>query len=232
MGKNTFQPSNRQGEPSIDRHQSFNIDRHQKYNTIDIRPIPKTAVSEKDKFDNQYLTPDEFGIFRDPNAYTRAIDGRTLHVSREDIADILQRANGADNLFIHQRNIPEHQQKATKEFLDTAGGIDKSFKQRTRYPTKPSIDVNVPTSVDRRPEFIRRAFDLLGIRRFYWEEKNEYGIYRDDQGYARDLDGYAIRVHNRYIRRLLERASRDEPSYICLPERPSSFTQTKLVPEI
>ncbi|KAF2588630.1 hypothetical protein F2Q70_00038885 [Brassica cretica] len=34
------------------------------------------------------------------------------------------------------------------------------------------------------------------------------------------------------IRRLLERASRDEPSYICLPERASPFTQTKLVPEI
>ncbi|KAF2530460.1 hypothetical protein F2Q70_00029410 [Brassica cretica] len=35
-----------------------------------------------------------------------------------------------------------------------------------------------------------------------------------------------------YIGRLLERASRDEPSYICLPEHASSFTQTKLVPEI
>ncbi|KAF3565459.1 hypothetical protein DY000_02015983 [Brassica cretica] len=32
--------------------------------------------------------------------------------------------------------------------------------------------------------------------------------------------------------KLLERASRDEPSYICLPEHASSFTQTKLVPEI
>ncbi|KAF2533620.1 hypothetical protein F2Q70_00029743 [Brassica cretica] len=113
-----------------------------------------------------------------------------------------------------------------------AGGIDKSLKQKTRHPTQPSIDVDVPTSVDKRPEFGRRAFDLLGTRRFYWEEKDEYGIYRDDQGYARDLDGHTIRVHNRYIRRLLERASRDEPSYICLPEHASSFIHTKLVPEI
>ncbi|KAF2534548.1 hypothetical protein F2Q70_00029131 [Brassica cretica] len=127
-----------------------------------------------------------------------------MQVSREDIADILQTANGEDNLFIHQRNIPEHQQKATKEFYDTAGGIDKSFKQRTRHPTQPSIDV----------------------------DKDEYGIDKDDQGYARDLDGHTIRVHNRDVRRLLERASRDEPSYICLPEHASSFTQTKLVPEI
>ena len=119
--------------------------------SIDNRPIPKTTVSEKDKFDNQYLTLDEFGIFRDPDGYAKAIDGRTLHVSREDIADILQTANGAYNLFMHQRNISEHQQKTTKEFYDTAGGIDKSFKQRTRHPTQLSIDVDVPTSVDRRP---------------------------------------------------------------------------------
>ncbi|KAF3588291.1 hypothetical protein F2Q69_00030413 [Brassica cretica] len=200
--------------------------------SIDIRPKPKTTISEKDKSDNQYLTPDEFGIFRNPDGYARAIDGRTLHVSREDIADILQTTNGADNLFIHQRNIPEHKQKATKEFYNTAGGTKKSFKQRTRHPTQPSIDVDAPTSVDRMPEFGRRAFDLLGTRRFYWEEKDEYGIYRDDQGYARDQDGHTIHVHNRDIRRLLGRASRDEPSYICLPEHASSFTQTKLVPEI
>ncbi|KAF3589052.1 hypothetical protein F2Q69_00028791 [Brassica cretica] len=115
----------------------------------------------------------------DNHGFTRAIDGCTLHVSREDIADILQTTNGADNLFIHQCNIPEHQQK---ESYDTTSGIKKSFKQGTRYPTQPSIDVDVPTSVDRRPEFGRRAFDLLGSRRFYWEEKDEYGIYRDDQG--------------------------------------------------
>ncbi|KAF2539362.1 hypothetical protein F2Q68_00021110 [Brassica cretica] len=34
------------------------------------------------------------------------------------------------------------------------------------------------------------------------------------------------------IRRVLERASRDEPSYICLPEHANLFTKTKLVPEI
>ncbi|KAF3599270.1 hypothetical protein F2Q69_00037155 [Brassica cretica] len=168
----------------------------------------------------------------DPDGYTRAIDGRTLHVSREDITDILQTTNGADNLFRHQRNIPEHQQKVTKEFYDTADGIDKSFKQRSHHPTRPSIDVDVPTSVDRQTEYGRRAFDVYGTQKFYWEEKDEYGVYIDDQGYARDLEGCTIRVHNRDIRRLLERVSRDEPSYICLLEHATSFTQTKLVPEI
>ena len=83
--------------PSIDINPSTSIDIN-RTTSIDSRPKPKTTVSEKDKFDNEYLTPDEFGIFRDPNGYAKAIDGRTLHVSREDIADILQTANGAGNL--------------------------------------------------------------------------------------------------------------------------------------
>ncbi|KAF3486484.1 hypothetical protein F2Q69_00052469 [Brassica cretica] len=95
-----------------------------------------------------------------------------------------------------------------------------------------SIDINHTTSIDRRPEFGRRAFDFFGTRKFYWEEKDEYGVYRGDQVYARDVEGNTIRVHNKDIRRLLERASRDDPNYICLPEHASSFTQTKLVPEI
>ncbi|KAF2593262.1 hypothetical protein F2Q70_00043557 [Brassica cretica] len=197
--------------------------------SIDNRPIPKTTVSEQDKLNNQYITPDEFGIFRDHGGYAKAIDGRTLHVSREDIADILQTANGADNLFMHQRSNPE--QKTTKEFYDTAGDIENSFKQLSRHTTHPSINIDVPT-VARQLEFGRRAYDLYGNRKFYWEEKDEYGVYRDDREFARDLDGHIIPVHNKDIRRLLERASRDEPAYICLPEHANSFTQTKLVPEI
>ncbi|KAF2609679.1 hypothetical protein F2Q70_00011766 [Brassica cretica] len=66
----------------------------------------------------------------------------------------------------------------------------------------------------------------------HWEEKDEYGVYKVYQGYARDVDGPIIKVSKDDIRKLMERASRDEHSYICLPEHASSFTQTKLVPEI
>ncbi|KAF2617659.1 hypothetical protein F2Q68_00039314 [Brassica cretica] len=112
---------------------------------------------------------------KDPDGYARAIDGHALQVSREDIADILQMANGADNLFMQQRTVPAHQ-------------------------------------------------------KFYWEENDEYGVYRDDQGCARDVDGNIINVSKDDIKKLMERASRDEHSYICLPEHASSFTHTKLVP--
>ncbi|KAF3546350.1 hypothetical protein DY000_02006496 [Brassica cretica] len=198
-------PIDARNQQSIDIGHQQSIDNNVA-TSIDNRPIPKTIVSEKDKLDNQYITPDEFGIFRDLDGYAKATDGRTLHVSREDIADILQTANGADNLFMHQRSNPE--QKATKECYDTTGGIDNGFIQQSRHTTH------------------HRS------TKFYWEEKDEYGVYRDDRRYARDLDGRTIPVHTKDIRRLLESASRDEPAYICLPEHASSFTQTKLVPEI
>ncbi|KAF3541478.1 hypothetical protein F2Q69_00022399 [Brassica cretica] len=169
--------------------------------SIDIRSKPITTVSERDKFNNEYLTPEEFGIFRDPDSHAKAIDGHILNVSQNDIADILQTANGAENLFVHQCNTPEYQQKGTKEFYATAGGIEKSFKLRSRNPTRPSIDVDVPTSADTQPEFCRRAFDSHGTRKIYWEEKDQYGVYRDEHGYARDLDGNTIHLHNMDIRR-------------------------------
>ncbi|KAF2594419.1 hypothetical protein F2Q70_00043363 [Brassica cretica] len=194
----TSHPIGRAIRPSIETLHQQSIDNNNS-TSIDNRPIPNTTVSEKDKFDNQFLTPDEFG-------------------------------NGADNMFMHHRNNPG--QKATKKFYDTAGGIDNSFIQKSRHPTQTSIDIAAPTSVARQPGFGRRAYDLYGNRKFYWEEKDEYGVYRDDRRYARDLDGNTIRLHNIDIRRLLERASRDEPNYICLPEHVNLFTQTKLVPEI
>ncbi|KAF2574513.1 hypothetical protein F2Q70_00004204 [Brassica cretica] len=110
--------------------------------------------------------------------------------------------------------------------------IISSCNNTLRHPTRPSIDIDVPSSIDTRPEFGRRSYDRDGTRRSHWAEKDEYGVYRDDQGHARDVDGHIIRVSKDDIRSLLERASRDEHNYICLPEHASSFTQTKLVPEI
>ena len=103
--------------------------------SIDIRQKPPSTVSEKAKYENKYLTQDEFGIFRDQDGYARAMDGHALQISREDIADILQMANGADNLFIQQRNSPRHQQRVRNEFCDTAGGVDDRFKPKYRQHT-------------------------------------------------------------------------------------------------
>ena len=222
-GTSFDRPFNRDTRPSIDITTST---------TIDIHSQPPSAEREKAKLNNNYLTPDEFGIFRDPDVYARAMDGHALQVSREDITEILQMANGAENLFIQQPNSPTHQQRVTNEFYDTAGGVDNRFKPKYRHHTRPSINVDVPTSINRRPEFGKRAYDRNGTRRFHWEEKDEYGVYRDDYGHARDVDGHIIRVSKDDIRSLMEKASMEEHSYLCLPEHVRSFTQTKIVPEM
>ncbi|KAF2619171.1 hypothetical protein F2Q68_00039049 [Brassica cretica] len=224
-------PCSRVNRPSIDaQHPS----------SVDIHPKPPSTVSAKTQYDNQYLTHNEFGIFRNPDGHATAIDGHALQVSNEDIADILHIANGADNIFLQQRNSPAHQQWDTNEFYDTAGGVGDRFKQKSRQHTRSSIDVEVSSSIDvevsssidRRSEFGKRAYHHDGTRRFHWEKKDEYGVYRDDHGHARDVDGHIISVSKEDIRSLLERASRDEQNYLCLPEHASSFTQTKLVQEI
>ncbi|KAF3529960.1 hypothetical protein DY000_02039607 [Brassica cretica] len=182
----------REVQESIDREVQESIDRANRP-SIDNNPPSSISVRNHHPLDS--------------DGYTRAIDGHALHVSREDIADILQIAKGPDNLFMQQHNIPAYQQRVTKEFYDTAGGVDNRYKQKNRHHTRPSIDVDDPTSVDRCPEFGKRAYDRDGIRRFHWEKKDEYGVYRDDQGHATDVDGHTI-------------------------QHASSFTQTMLVPEI
>ncbi|KAF3521337.1 hypothetical protein F2Q69_00047339 [Brassica cretica] len=137
---------------------------------------------------------------------SKAIDGRALQVSREDI---LQMANRADNLFMQQHTVPTTQQRVTTELYDAAGDIDIHFKQKNRHHTRPSIDVDVHPSIDRRPKFGSRAFYLFGTRKFYWEAKDEYGLYSDDQGCARGVDGHVINVSKDDIRKLMERASRE-----------------------
>ncbi|KAF3497511.1 hypothetical protein DY000_02053852 [Brassica cretica] len=133
---------------------------------------------------------------------------------------------------MQQRNTPEHQQRVTNEFYDTTSGVDDRFKPKYQQHIRPSIDISIPTSIDRRPEFGKTAYNRDGIRRFHWEQKDEYGVYRDDHGHARGLDGHIIHVSKNDIIYLLERDSMDEHNYICLPEHARSFTQTKLVQEI
>ena len=108
--------------------------------SIDNRLKPISTISEIPKQNNNHLTRDEFGIFRDPEGYVRAMDGHALQISREDIADILQMSNGAENLFVQQRNTPEHQRRVTNESYNTAGGADDRFKPKYRQHTRPSID--------------------------------------------------------------------------------------------
>ncbi|KAF3557426.1 hypothetical protein F2Q69_00012992 [Brassica cretica] len=102
--------------------------------------------------------------------------------------------------------------------------------ETVRTPSDDGVD---PMEFDRVPKgrTLRKRKEKVAKHLKRGSNEKEKESFRK-RGYARDQDGNTIRVHNRDIRRLLEKASRDEPSYICLPEHASSFTHTKLVPEI
>ncbi|WZZ15693.1 hypothetical protein YC2023_108782 [Brassica napus] len=155
--------------PSIDATVSTSID-----TTLN----PNLSISKLNDYSNidyGFLTPDEFGIFRDPDGNTRAIDGRILQVSREDIADILQVANGPDNLFSQQRGTPAVIQADPNNQVGVAtteinpdlsrqpkgkASIDGTTETSIDRVTPTSIDRDDPTSIDTRYEFGNRAFDM------------------------------------------------------------------------
>ncbi|KAF2595120.1 hypothetical protein F2Q70_00044578 [Brassica cretica] len=210
---------------------------------------PKLSLSTKKNMsiDYDFLLPDEYGIFKDQDGHARAMDGRILQVSREDIADILQLANGSNNLFMQQRSIPDNNPAVPDEYprATTTGigshqscrpvgqaSIDKVASTSFDMVTPTSIDKAPSPSIDRRYECGRRAYDSYGARKFRWEQKDEYGVYRDESGYARSIAGEMIPVTKDNIRKILERAFLFEESHICLPGHATSFTPTKLAPEI
>ncbi|KAG5415859.1 hypothetical protein IGI04_003426 [Brassica rapa subsp. trilocularis] len=160
-------------------------------------------------------------------------------MSKEDIADILQEANGPDNLFSQQSDTPDVIQTDPKKHVGVATteiNPDLSCQPKGQASidgtTETPIDKITPTSIDRCYEFGYRAFDMYGARKFTLERRNEYGVYRDECGHARGVAGEMIPITKDDIRKLLERSSLFEESHICLPEHATSFTLTRLAPEL
>ncbi|KAF2557200.1 hypothetical protein F2Q68_00016715 [Brassica cretica] len=226
--------------PSIDTPVSTSIDSHSK-------PKLSLSTTKNMSIDYDFLLPDEFGIFRDQDGHARAMDGRILQVSRKDIADILQVANGPDNLFTQQRSIldnnpavPDEHSRATTTGIGSHqtykpvshASIDEVVSKSFDRVTPKSIDKAHSPSIDRRYECGRRTYDSYGARKFRWEQKDEYGVYRDESGHARSAAGDMIPVTNDDIRKILERASLFGESHTCLTSHATSFKPTNLTPEI
>ncbi|KAF3609530.1 hypothetical protein DY000_02048676 [Brassica cretica] len=167
--------------PSMDTPVSTSIDSHSK-------PKLSLFTTKNMSIDYGFLTPDEFGIFRDPDGHARAMDGRILQVSREDITDILQLANGPDNLFMQQCSIPDNIPAVPDEY-PRADTTEIGSHQSCQPVDQTLIDKDALTSfdqapspsIDRRYECGRRAYDIYGARKFRWEQKDEYEIYTKDE---------------------------------------------------
>ncbi|KAG5384522.1 hypothetical protein IGI04_035992 [Brassica rapa subsp. trilocularis] len=200
--------------PSIDATVSTSID-----TTLN----PNLSISKLNDYANidySFLTPDEFGIFRDPDGNACAIDGRILQVRPS--------TDPNNHVGVATTEInPDLSRQPTGQAL-----IDGTTETSIDRVTPTSIDRDDPTSIDRRYEFRNRAFDMYGARKFTWEQKDEYGVYRDECGHARGVAGEMIHVTKDDIRKLLERASHFEESHVCLPEHATSFTLIRLAPEL
>lgn len=140
-----------------------------------------SKLNDNANIDYNFLTPDEFGIFRNPYGNARAIDGRILQVSREDIADILQVANGPDNLFSQQRGTPDVIQTDPNNHVGVAAteinpdlsrqpkgqaSIAGTTQTSIDRVTPTSIDMDDPTSIDRRYEFENRVAEPFHVSCF------------------------------------------------------------------
>ncbi|CAG7863267.1 unnamed protein product [Brassica rapa] len=70
--------------------------------------------------------------------------------------------------------------------------IDGTTQTSIDRITPTSTDKDDQTTIDRRYEFGYRAFDMYGARKFTWERRDEYGVYRDECGHARGVAGEMI----------------------------------------
>ena len=124
---------------------------------IYIRP---SQVTNSNVLNFGNLIPDEFGIFRDSQGFARSMDGRTLHISKEDIADVLQLANGSHNLFQQQRYGPDHhyQHQEADTTTEPKEAEDNHLNRKDPYLQQKSIDTDCVASIDKCPEFGKRAF--------------------------------------------------------------------------
>ena len=106
--------------------------------------------------------------------------------------------------------------------IDTHHGTEPDAKEKYSISID---DRRGQPSIDKWFEFGQRAYDSESKILFQWEKKDEYGVYKDDHGYARAPDGRIIHVSREDIRDILERATIYVDASICLPEHAQKFTR-------
>ncbi|KAG2328751.1 hypothetical protein Bca52824_011479 [Brassica carinata] len=106
---------------SIDTAPTQSTDRPEQPSTDSV-PVPSTdtcikpsQVTNSNVLDFGNLIPDEFGIFRDSQGFARSMDGRTLNISREDIADVLQ-SDRNGRVRVYQTNTGRSTTRSSRRF--------------------------------------------------------------------------------------------------------------------
>ncbi|KAF2572331.1 hypothetical protein F2Q70_00004572 [Brassica cretica] len=148
--------------------------------SIDTHHETESDTRAEDIADFGYLRADEFVILSDSEGQAHASDVRVIHIYK-DVEEIIAKARESGNLL--------SQQNKTKDLA--------------------SIDRRGQPSIDGHNEFRKRAYYYISIKKIQWETRDEYGIYRDEHGHARAVDGRIIHVSRKYIMEIMERAAMD-----------------------
>ncbi|KAF3541042.1 hypothetical protein F2Q69_00021993 [Brassica cretica] len=168
--------------------------------------LPETRTDEYDEdyhreksIEYHSLAMDDIGFL--PASFTDAmlpsinsnnrlsIDDHQKPNLEEDIADIIA-MNGSINFF--------------------------NSKKRSEDPL--SIDYGATTSIDGQFESSQSTLHLNRKQKRRWESRDEYGVYKVEDGFAHDEDGRIIHVSKEDIRAILQRAAMVGHICIGLPE--------------
>ena len=164
-------------EQHIDSNTKPSIDDHQ---------TPNLEVQVKDNTYYGYLTPDEFDIYGDPEGQERAMDGRILNISKEDIAEIIA-MNGSNNFF--------NPKKRSKDppSIDNAAAplIDGHFRcrrstlhhNRKRKPRWENTEVLIPTLPEQNMYNKAEIDELVAEIYIAIRTSDDYHSKRLDDGY-------------------------------------------------
>ena len=100
----------------------------------------------------------------------------------------------------------------------TSINTHREAESDARAEDSTSIDGRGDPSIDGQFEFGQRAYDSSNNKLFLWERRDEYGVYRDEHGYAQAHEGTIIYVSKEDIIHILERATMHREANIHLPE--------------
>ena len=97
-------------------------------------------------------------------------------------------------------------------------GSSNFFNSKKRSEDPLSIDYGATTSIDGQFESSQSTLHLNRKQKRRWESRDEYGVYKVEDGFAHDEDGRIIHVSKEDIRAILQRAAMVGHICIGLPE--------------
>ncbi|KAF3562351.1 hypothetical protein DY000_02015485 [Brassica cretica] len=178
-------------------------------------------------------------------AYYKSVDTDFNRVREGDYSIDKLQDSFTDKELLNMQKRDDTDQIQAEAAWERTRSIDTRHQQSIDKLPQKSIDINNTTSIDNNP-ILNTTIDTPSlftttISEDFWKELQKISqptyVFLNMLANSHRQSWYQrstprTRSMRCSMARLLERASKDQPAYICLPEHASQFTQTKLVPEI